>query len=103
MEHSIVAPFLLMKLYCKKFLFVPYVMNKRLRHLECFSGTAFVKLACNLFIFSFYRLLVNVFPFRFSNVLNLPESSTLLLSATRLHGKQDKPVGIKHVNHGKRK
>jgi hypothetical protein len=34
-------------------------------------------------------------------VLNLPESSTLLLSETRLHGKQDKPEGPKHVKNEK--
>jgi hypothetical protein len=30
-------------------------------------------------------------------MLNLKESSILLLSATRLHVKQDKPEGSKHV------
>ena len=35
--------------------------------------------------------------FPISNVLNLKESSTLLLSATRLHGKQDKPEGSEHM------
>jgi hypothetical protein len=34
-------------------------------------------------------------------MLNLKESSTLLLSATRLHGKQDKPEGSKHVKNQK--
>jgi hypothetical protein len=34
-------------------------------------------------------------------VLNLKESSTLLLSETWLHGKQDKPEGSKHVKNEK--
>ena len=61
-------------------------------------GLPLPKIACNMFIFSVTGWLQNIFSFRFSNVLNLPESSTLLLSETRLHGKQDKPVGTKHAN-----
>ena len=56
------------------------------------------KLHVMCLFFQFTGCLVNIFSFRFSNVLNLPESSTLLLSANLLHGKQDKPVGIKYVN-----
>ena len=52
----------------------------------------------HVYFFQFTGCLVNIFSFRFSSVLNLPESSTLLLSANRLHGKQDKPVGDKHMN-----
>ena len=63
-------------------------------------GLPLPKIAYNVSIFfQFTGCLVNVFSFRFSNVPNLPESSTMLLSADRLHGKQDKPVGIKHVKH----
>ena len=51
----------------------------------------------NVFIFSVCRFVCLKFSFRFSNVLNLKESSTLLLSATRLHGKQDKLEGSEHM------
>ena len=62
-------------------------------------GLTLLKLHVICLFFQFTGCLVNIIPFRFSNVLNLPESSTLLLSADRLHGKQDKPVGTKHVKH----
>ena len=54
-----------------------------------------------VYFFPYTGLIVGNFPFRFSNVLNLKESSTLLLSETRLHGKQDKPEGSKHMKNGK--
>ena len=99
MEHSVASSFLFLKMWCKEFLFCTlFAMNKRCRHLEWISGTAFTGIACNMFIFSCIPVwLLEVFLFRFSNVLNLKESSTLLLSETRLHGKQDKPEGSRHV------
>ena len=51
--------------------------------------------------FSIPVWLLDIFFFRYSSVLNLPESSTLLLSETRLHGKQDKPEGSRHVKNEK--
>ena len=47
--------------------------------------------------FMYTGLIVGSFPFQFSNVLNLKESLTQLLSETRLHGQQDKPEGSKNV------
>jgi len=55
-----------------------------------------------VYFFSIPVWLLDIFFFRFSSVLNLTESSTLLLSETRLHGKQDKPEGSEHVKHVKR-
>ena len=62
-------------------------------------GLPLPKLHVICLFFQFTGCLANIFSFRFSNVLNLPESSTMLLSADRLHGKQDKPVGTKHMKH----